>query len=121
MLSGACHCGDVRIELPAAPRTLIDCNCSICRRNGAWWALWDPAEVRVHGHPQHTTEYLWGPRTIRTLRCSRCGCVTHWEPLQPAAGDRIGVNMRNFDPAALAGARTRRFDGADRWAYLDPE
>jgi hypothetical protein len=121
MLTGACHCGDIRIEVADSPRSLIECNCSICRRYGALWAQWAPAAVRVVGHPENTTEYIWGERTIRTLRCRRCGCVTHWEALEPNVDSKVGVNMRNFAPALLRGIRIRRFDGADSWAYLDDE
>lgn len=117
MLSGSCHCGAIRIEVPAAPETAIDCNCSICRRNGALWALYRAGSVRVIGHPQDTSEYVWGPRTIKTVRCRHCGCVTHWEPLEP--GGELGVNLRNFDPGVVVAVRIRRFDGADAWAYID--
>ena len=121
MLIGTCHCGNVRIEVPDKPWSLIDCNCSICRRYGALWALWDPATVRVVGHPDQTEEYVWGAKTLRTMRCRTCGCVTHWEPLGPGADARVGVNMRNFDPASIVGIKIRRFDGADSWSYLDDE
>jgi hypothetical protein len=119
MLTGTCHCGAIQIEVPGLPEWIIDCNCSICRRYGALWALWEPGAVRVVGHPENTIEYIWGPKTLRTLRCRTCGCVTHWEMLQPEPNSQIGVNMRNFDQAALKGVRVRQFDGADTWAYLD--
>ena len=34
MLVASCHCGAVKIQIPRRPRTLTDCNCSICRRYG---------------------------------------------------------------------------------------
>ncbi|MBF6024673.1 GFA family protein [Lysobacter niastensis] len=118
MISGSCHCGAVQIEVPEPPQSLLDCNCSLCRRNAALWAYYPPDAVRVIGHPQHTSEYVWGDRTLRTVRCSHCGCITHWEPLQPGL-ERVGVNMRNFDPAVIAAVPVRHFDGADTWEYLD--
>ena len=118
MLTGSCHCGKVRIDVPQRPETLILCNCSICRRYGALWAFYLREEVRVAGHPEHTVGYVWGERTIETFRCTGCGCVTHWEPLRPAA-TKLSVNMRNFDPAEVGQARLRRFDGADKWEYID--
>lgn len=119
MISASCHCGAVQIEVPDLPQSLIDCNCSICRRNGALWALYQAGTVRVLGHPEHTSEYIWGAKTIRTVRCRHCGCVTHWEPLQVEPDGQFGVNIRNFEPSVLASARIRRFDGADSWAYID--
>ena len=68
MLTATCHCGAVRIEVPAAPATTTDCNCSICRRYGTLWAYYPDGYVR-------------GDRTLRFVRCRACGCwcVTHWE------------------------------------------
>jgi hypothetical protein len=31
----------------------------------------------------------------------------------------MGVNARNFEPAALESVRIRLLDGADTWKYLD--
>ena len=75
--------------------------------------------VAITGHPEHTAAYEWGDRTLRTIHCRTCGCVTHWEPLVPEAGARHGVNLGNFDRALIASVRVRRFDGADTWAFLD--
>jgi catechol 2,3-dioxygenase-like lactoylglutathione lyase family enzyme len=121
MLAGTCHCGAVEIEVPRAPEAVTLCNCSICRRYGALWAYFPPDAVRIGGHPQHTTGYVWGDRTLRTIRCTHCGCVTHWEPLQPGPDSRLGINMRNFDPDAIGTPRLRRFDGAKTWTYVDAE
>lgn len=119
MHQGACHCGAVRLTLPSTPAVATDCNCSLCRRLGGLWAYFDFGTVRIEGHPAHTAEYVWGDRTLRTLHCRTCGCVTHWEPLEPREGARHGVNLRNFDPALVASVRVRKFDGADTWTFLD--
>jgi hypothetical protein len=119
MISATCHCGAVRIEIPAAPERLTECNCSLCRRLGTLCAYYPLDAVRVTGHPEHTAEYIWGDRTMRTVRCAHCGCTTHWEPLGPDAENRCGVNMRMFDPAVFADAQVRHFDGAESWTFLD--
>ena len=121
MLIGTCHCAAIRIEVPGRPAWLIDCNCSICRRNGALWALYETDEVRIIARAESIAEYIWGPGTIRTMRCAHCGIVTHWEPIQAGSNGKRGVNMRNFDPQDLESVRTRRFDGAVTWSYLDSE
>ena len=118
MLNGSCHCGKVRLSVPARPDALVLSNCSICRRNGALWAFYAIDEVTISGHPEHTTGYEFGPRTITTFHCRHCGCATHWEPLK-AGATKLAFNMRNFDPDELDDVRLRRFDGAVTWAYLD--
>ena len=120
MLKATCHCGDVTLEVPQAPSTLTNCNCSSCRRLGALWAYYPLGEVRISGHPEHTDSYVWGDRTLRTVRCKRCGCVTHWEPLAGTDARHMAVNARNFDAWMLdQNLRIRRFDGAASWRYLD--
>ena len=69
--------------------------------------------------PEAAAAYIWGDRTLRTIHCKTCGCVTHWEPLPPTPGARHGVNLGNFDPELIASVRIRRFDGANTWIFID--
>ena len=116
---GRCHCGAVRIEIPRRPRSLTNCNCSICRRYGTLWAYYKAAQVRVVGAPGSTSTYAWGDKRLRFVRCGTCGCITHWERIHPNADSRVGVNARNFDPDALGPVRIRLLDGASTWKYVD--
>jgi len=109
----------VRLTLPSLPEKATRCNCSICRRLGGLWAYYEFGTVKVEGHPEHTAEYVWGDKSLRTVRCAHCGCATHWEPLVPEAGARHGVNLNNFDPQVTAAVQVRRFDGAQTWTFLD--
>lgn len=119
VLAAACHCGAVRVEVPRRPRSLTNCNCSICRRYGTLWAYYKASEVRVTGAAGATSEYAWGDKSLKFVRCSTCGCITHWERVHPTASSRMGVNARNFEPSALGSVRIRCLDGASTWKYLD--
>lgn len=119
MPTATCHCGAVKVEVPSLPETLTDCNCSICRRLGTLWAYYPIESVKVTGHPDYTDAYVWGDKMLKTIRCGNCGCVTHWEPVDPNAGGKMGVNARNLEPHLLTGVRIRRFDGAETWQFLD--
>lgn len=118
-LEGACHCGAVRLRLPSLPESAIKCNCSLCRRVGGLWAYYPFGSVSMTGHPEHTVDYVWGDKTLRTVRCKHCGCVTHWEPIDGEHGARHGVNLSNFDRRLVESVKIRHFDGADTWTYLD--
>jgi hypothetical protein len=120
MLNGSCHCGAVRLTLPSTPTVATCCNCSICRRVRGLWVYFEFGTVQIEAHPDNTVEYIWGDRSLRTLRCRDCGCVTHWEPLEITPGVKHGVNLANFSPELIASVTVRRFDGADTWTYLDP-
>lgn len=118
-LEGACHCGSVRMTLPAPPETATSCNCSLCRRTAGIWAYYPLGAVSFQGHPDNTESYVWGDRTLRNFRCRICGILTHWEPIAPEPGARHGVNLRNFDPELLQSVAVRHFDGADTWTFLE--
>jgi hypothetical protein len=119
MLTASCHCGAIRIQVPRKPRTLTDCNCSICRRYGTLWAYYKATAVRIIHARGATSSYSWGDRMLKFVRCGTCGCVTHWEPITKRRDSRVGVNARNFEPEAIASARIRKLDGAVTWKYLD--
>ncbi len=119
MLAGSCHCGAVRIEIPRRPRTLTDCNCSICRRYGVLWAYYKASDVRVICRPGATNAYSWGPKALRFVRCGTCGCIMNWVRVRARKVSYLGVNARNFDPSILDSVRVRRLDGANTWKYLD--
>jgi hypothetical protein len=118
MLSASCHCGAIKLEIPRRPRTLTACNCSICRRYGALWAYFKPSAVKVTAKRGTTTGYVWGDRRLRFVRCSTCGCVTHWEPVSKS-WNKMGINARNLEPSLIRGLRIRLLDGASTWRYLD--
>jgi hypothetical protein len=117
MLTGTCHCGTIRVDIPHAPVEVTNCNCSICRRLGTLWGYYKVEDVVVHGHPQHTQTYIQGDKTLQVVRCKTCGCTLCWEPipLRAKRGEKMGVNMRNFEPEVLGPVRIKLLDGADTW------
>ena len=119
MIRASCHCGAVVVEVDSPPVEVTDCHCSICRRYGTLWAYYRARDVHIVGGAGATHGYSWGRQSLRFVRCGRCGCVTHWEHVRPTAKSYMGVNARNFDPAALGPVRIRLLDGADTWKYLD--
>jgi hypothetical protein len=115
----SCHCGAVRIEVASRPRSLTECNCSICRRYGARWAYFRRRSVKVTGVRQ-LQSYARGPM-LYFERCGSCGCVMRWR-LKKGGGrdDRMGVNMRMAeDPRLLADIAVRRLDGASSWKDVE--
>jgi hypothetical protein len=115
-VTATCHCGAVRVTVPAAPQTLTDCNCSICRKYGVLWAYYKATSVQVEAKPRALKAYSWGRKELRFVRCAKCGCVMYWEGIAAGPNSRMGVNTRNFEPKALASARMRCLDGAaDHW------
>src|SRR5690606_36774152 len=56
-IEGSCHCGKVRISVPARPDWVAQCNRSLCRKLAWRVAYYPPDEVRISGQ---TTAYVWG-------------------------------------------------------------
>ena len=110
-VAGSCHCGAVSFTLTTAPQQVTDCNCSICRRYGTLWAYYPLAQVQFGSLPA-TDTYIWGDRGLTFHRCRTCGCVTHWQALDPTH-DRMAINARLLAPEVLAGASVKFFDGAN--------
>lgn len=117
-VEASCHCGSVRIALEAAPESVTDCSCSICRRYGVLWAYYSPRDVTFLNPKGPTDTYEWGDHMITFHRCRTCGCVTHWADKDPDY-DRMGVNARLLPLEVRAEARVRRLDGAGTETYID--
>lgn len=105
---GSCHCGRIQLTLRDTPLDAAECNCSLCRRTGGLWHHTHPANVTVTGEGQG---YVQGDRMLTTWRCLHCGNVTHWTATEPEY-ERMGVNLRMFDPALWTDLPRRFVDGA---------
>ena len=117
--TATCHCGNIRIQIPELPLTVISCNCSICRRYGALWAYFARKQVRLEAGRQTLAAYRWGDRTIDFWHCTACGCLTHYTTREDGPESRFAVNARMLPLDVMESLTVRRFDGADTWRYLD--
>jgi hypothetical protein len=118
MLSASCHCGAVKVEVPRRPRSLTNCNCSMCRRYGVLWAYYKDSDVKLIAAEGAIDSYGWGQNTQKFIRCKSCGCVMQWKKNLPNDKTWAGVNARNFDPEQLGDVRIRLLDGAKTWKYI---
>jgi hypothetical protein len=108
---GRCHCGAVRITVPAPPEQVTRCNCSLCRKTGWIGGYWHPDAVTIEAKPDALNPYVQGDRMITTWHCKTCGSHTHWTPIT-ASPDRMGVNMRMFESRDWQHLPVLEVDGA---------
>ncbi len=112
-MDGTCHCGAVRVRVPAPPERVTSCNCSICRRLGTLWAYYPADQVSVT--PEDGTDvYVWGEGRIAFHRCKVCGCTVRWAATDPSR-NRTGVNARLMDELDWSSTTLVRLDGAQSW------
>ena len=118
MIRASCHCGAVAIEADRAPRSVTECNCSICHRLGARWAYYTRKSARIVSGANRVAAYVWGDKSIEFYRCRTCGTCTHYEAIRKGPDDRFAINGRCFAPQEVGSLDVRLFDGADTWKYL---
>ena len=68
-------------------------------------------EVGVRDPDGRLAGYVQGDATLTCWHCAQCGCTTHWSPRDPAL-ERMGVNLRLFDPQIWEPLPLRLIDGA---------
>ncbi|CAK7219749.1 hypothetical protein SCUCBS95973_003924 [Sporothrix curviconia] len=84
MYYGSCHCGAVRVALRCQPLDdtldptkqsdrVIECDCSICQRNGYRWFYPKADQVAVHDPEGVLKYYAFGKFVNRKSFCGRCG------------------------------------------------
>ncbi|MFN3668023.1 MAG: GFA family protein [Brevundimonas sp.] len=73
MLSGGCHCGAIRYEMPAEVAHHALCHCTDCRKTSGApavaWALAPVDQVTITGSP---VAYASSDHAVRQF-CGRCG------------------------------------------------
>lgn len=105
---GSCHCGTIQVVIEGDLADASECNCSICRRTGALWTYHLPGQVEVTGSG---VGYVQGDATLTLWHCATCGVITHWTPRDPTY-NRMGINIRLFDPALWNSLPRLLIDGA---------
>jgi len=129
--TGSCHCGAVKVGVrtkPFSEQTAIECNCSLCNRNG-YVSLYPPTEDFSVDGAENTTAYIWVERPHLAHKfCKTCGvpvfievvlppksATADWDPKKLAevekdAGGR-GVNIRVLNDVEWDKMKIHKYDG----------
>ncbi|MDP3276721.1 MAG: GFA family protein [Deltaproteobacteria bacterium] len=99
-LTGACHCGRVRVHMPSASAGVVACHCSDCQKlHGNFFAMLVAEQTSVQWEgAEHITWYRSSPANERGF-CTHCGSRLAKRPVE---GSRIMVSAGLF---ALAPSR----------------
>ena len=95
-LEGACHCGRVRVTMPAESAGVVVCHCADCQTlHGNSFALFaaDRSAVRWAGE-EHIRWYRSSEANERSF-CGHCGSRLAKRPVE---GTRVMVSAGLFDP-----------------------
>lgn len=95
-LTGACHCGRVRVSIPEASAGVVVCHCADCQKlHGNSFALFaaERSAVRWEGE-EHVRWYRSSEANERSF-CGHCGSRL---AKRPVGGPRVMVSAGLFDP-----------------------
>lgn len=111
--SGSCHCGQVRFEVEAdlEETTVLDCNCSMCRRKGFLHLIVEPERFRLLEGDEALREYRFNTGQAIHRFCETCGIHPFYTPRSHP--DKVDVNVRCLEGVALEELEVERFDGAN--------
>ncbi len=107
-LTGSCHCGAVSVDGAARAGDCDQLQLFDLPAIGRAVGVFPVSEVAVTGETQ---AYVQGDKTLATHRCTACGCVSHWSPLDPSLTD--GRQLAPDAEELLDVPRVRKFDGRD--------
>ena len=111
--SGSCHCGRIAFSVEGEIGTVIDCNCSICRRRGHLLAFFPRSALTLHTPEADLATYTFNRHAIRHRFCPVCGCGPFGEGVDPKSGEAtVAVNVRCLPEVDLASLKVVPFDGA---------
>lgn len=110
-----CFCGGMQVKIARKPDFVHACNCDLCRKSGARWAYFDPAQVEVSGQGASYRRHDKDQPAVDVHFCPGCGSTTHFrltEAAKAVHGDTMmGVNVGLLDEHELSGVELRYPDG----------
>ncbi len=110
---GSCHCGRIAFSVEGEIASVIDCNCSICRRRGSLLAFFPRAALKLATAEADLATYTFHTHAIRHHFCPTCGVAPFSDGVDPRTGAQIAaVNVRCLPDVDLAALKIVPFDGA---------
>ena len=110
---GGCHCGNIAFTVEGDIDSVIDCNCSICRRRGHLLAFFPRSALVLKDPDADIATYTFHRHAIRHRFCPTCGVGPFGEGTNPKTGEAtVAVNVRCLPGVDLAGLKVIPYDGA---------
>ena len=75
------------------------------------WGYYKPSDPKIEVGESGVSSYSWGDRELNFIRCSKCGCVTHYETKPGQAKPTIAINF-GMARSQVTDVPVRYFDGA---------
>jgi hypothetical protein len=108
---GSRHSGKISFRLDAPPAPAVRCNCSLCRRTGAWMTpAFSEGNLRIISGSDDLAFYRFNTQTAKHVFCRHCGVYPFRQTLMDRGlwraniGCPHGVDPYAFDATVNDGA-----------------
>ena len=85
----------------------------MCLKSGGAWGYFSQSQVVIEGSTNGYQRADYPEPAVEMRFCPKCGTTTHWVLTEHFEGDRVGVNMRIFEPGEVHGIEARTINGRD--------
>jgi hypothetical protein len=111
---GGCHCGKIAYEFEGEIGTVLDCNCSLCRRRGGLLGFVPREKLHLTVPEENLSTYTFNTHAIKHHFCAKCGIAPFGEATAPNGVEMASVNLRCIPALDLSVLTVNAFDGLSR-------
>ncbi|BCL75930.1 aldehyde-activating protein [Jeongeupia sp. HS-3] len=111
---GSCHCGRIAFDVEGEIGTVIECNCSICRRRGHLLWFVPRASLKLVTPEADLSTYTFNKHVIQHHFCPTCGCGPFGRGSDPAGNEIAAVNVRCLEGIEPASLQIQQYDGRSK-------
>jgi hypothetical protein len=111
---GSCHCGKIAFTVDGEIGSVVECNCSHCRRKG--FLLWFVPQEAFHltTSPADIGTYTFNRHVIKHHFCDVCGCAPFAEGKDAKGNPTASINVRCLEGVEPSSLKITPFDGRSR-------
>ena len=109
---GGCHCGAITYRVNADISTVLECNCSICRRAGWQLSFVAASQFELLSGQQRLVDYQFGKEQLHHPFCQNCGIRSFSYGDGEDGQQMYAVNTRCLKGFKTDGIEVNQYDGA---------
>ena len=109
--TGSCHCGSIAFEVEGTIESVLECNCSICRKRGHLLWFVPRSALKLTKTIVNLGTYRFNKQVIAHHYCVVCGVGPFGEGSDPKGNAMAAVNVRCLDGVDLKALKVVEHDG----------
>jgi hypothetical protein len=76
------------------------------------WGYYQPNKPKITVGVEGTDSYSWGDYELEFIRCSKCGCITHYKTKPGERSPKVAINF-GLARDQISEVPIRYFNGAE--------